>query len=181
MKNKLQLLILSCLFFFITVASASAATLTGTIGGIDTELIESFTLVFDVDDSFALSTSTFGDAIPSAISYGWSGDFTAGTNTLTISNADYDALIGSSPNPLNNGQLFNIDYTGLITGLSKAYFFDMTGLDENVFTVEITNPNWLADGNLQFDATNAVPIPSALLLLGSGLLGLVGLRRKRMS
>ena len=28
---------------------------------------------------------------------------------------------------------------------------------------------------------SSVPIPSALLLLGSGLLGLVGLRRKKMS
>ncbi len=71
-----------------------------------------------------------------------------------------------------------VDADGNPLGSPHPYFTDSEG-----------NPiydNWLTRGSGGFDldeigVLNQVPIPGALWLLGSGLLGLIGIRRKRAS
>ncbi|RJQ80847.1 MAG: hypothetical protein C4519_09445 [Desulfobacteraceae bacterium] len=59
-----------------------------------------------------------------------------------------------------------------------------SGIDFSVDLSDVNHFNWLwqgPDGTADIYATvtlNAVPVPPALLLLGSGLLGLLGLRRR---
>lgn len=177
MKKNCKLFVVLCLIFFTFAATASAAIMSGNIKGIDSELIESFTLLLEVGDDFSLNNSSFGSAIPSNVALGWLGDFVHNSNILTISNANWDYLFSSVSNPLKNGQLFSIDYTGSIVGFTNIEFFDYTGL--TTFDVQIANlDTWLTDENVNFVVGAPVPIPGAFYLLGTGLIGIVGLKRK---
>jgi hypothetical protein len=87
---------------------------------------------------------------------------------------DIDLIQTLSPLSVTGGI---IDYVG--SSLANAYF----GVEYNdgygLRTVELNETGWTTDQNLQITAP--VPLPSAFLLLGPGLLGLAALKKKFVS
>ena len=89
----------------------------------------------------------------------------------TIELADaFDPLVGSSTS--FNGE------TGYST---KSFIFAATGTYTLGFGVANSGGDTLFDSALLVDNVSVVPVPPALLLLGSGLAGLAVLRRRRES
>ena len=78
--------------------------------------------------------------------------------------------------PLKNGgvQLDQLSPTGYID--QALYFYDNPN-GANPYGVQVAVIRTMADGSTIINPS-AVPIPASVLLLGSGLLGLIGIRRK---
>lgn len=98
------------------------------------------------------------------------------TTTLSVGNYVIAATVGDDPytyNPVNVNWHSNISYTGdVFDSTNQALPVTWTSI-ESVGSVQGVNvgsfgPNFVA-----------TPIPAAAYLLGSGLIGLVGIRRKR--
>ncbi len=126
--------------------------------------------------------------------YGWDGTTTRGYNIITsemgymyyenLGNLGYRSTDGTYPQPgygLNNTDLFDnlqsytywsgTDYN---SNSNYAWYFNFRGGGQFPLTKNNTYNAWAVhDGDI-----GAVPIPSSIWLLGSGLLGLVGVRRK---
>ena len=97
-------------------------------------------------------------------------------NIFKYGAADWDKLSTGVKNPMtNNGTICSFEYNGEITGCSNFLFFDYTGIDLNP-VILLNQDTWLSDGEMKFGS--AVPIPTAIWLLGSGLIGMFGVRRK---
>jgi hypothetical protein len=74
---------------------------------------------------------------------------------------------------LSNGLICTFDYEGLILGLTDiVQFSDPAGVNQ------LENLGLLAEFTETGLHIAPVPIPSAVLLLGSGILGMLGIRRK---
>jgi hypothetical protein len=95
----------------------------------------------------------------------------------TLSSDDGSLLLGSNASMTSNG-LYYFDITDLYNGWVNGE--DNNGLvlasDVGIKLAGIGN----ADGSAPYiSSVSAVPVPAAVWLLGSGLLGSLGLRRKR--
>jgi hypothetical protein len=173
------LLSVFCLMTVFTITSYGA-TMSVSIDGISPSIeIGSVTIVWDVAEDFTLESAaaTDGNAIPEKISMGWMSTLShSGTaRTLTYGNADWDFLGNFGKNPMHNGTVCSFDYSGTIEGYSDLLFFDYTG--EYTYPVQLLNPDtWISEGEMRA----VVPIPGTVLLFGSGLLGLMGIGRRRM-
>jgi hypothetical protein len=100
---------------------------------------------------------------------------------------DYARGIGGVVNNLNDAlrlgeglvvSMTSVDtYFGIdINNLSTA-IFDFNGENGEIITqLFVFSDDW--DGDTQIVTASAVPIPSAILLLGGGLLGILGIRRR---
>ena len=106
-------------------------------------------LDFDIDGIFAVYNIWFGEGDPQILKWDTATDDTWWINTWTIPGADLVAITSDLAG--------NVE-VALYTGVGYQF-------DESDF-VKI---------KLEY---NAVPIPGSLLLLGSGVLGLIGIRRK---
>ena len=175
--------ILLSVFCLMTVFTMTAygATMSVSIEGITPSIeIGSVTIVWDVADDFILDSAiaTDGNAIPNKILVGWSStlSYSETDGTLTYGNADWDFLMDTdNKNPMLNGTVCSFDYSGTIRDYSDLLFFDYTGKD--TYPVQLLNQEtWLSEGEMRC----CVPIPGAVLLLGSGLLGLIGIGSRRM-
>ncbi|MFZ2223231.1 MAG: hypothetical protein WAV26_00940 [Candidatus Deferrimicrobium sp.] len=119
-------------------------------------------------------------------------NFAAGTTTVGLKSAnnsywnkmDLGGVFGAVgslntfiPQPSNNVYGVEANLAALATGgyVDQTLYFYQNGLglSDTGFTLRT-----LADGTTQVLAASAVPIPPSVLLLGSGLLGMIGIRRK---
>lgn len=134
--------------------------------------------------------------------YGFGADISAPTDAIT---SDFTLSIGSGiPSPsltslwvtwvasIPTLGVQSLDFldpgaalgNGLILSIQSPFDFELsnfiltdnagTAYSKDLFDI-ITGTN---NGNLTYTISNPVPIPSALLLLGSGLVGMIGFRRK---
>ena len=143
--------------------------------------IESVTLVWNVGDSFKISGGPLlGQALPPAKGdSGWeqaASIVDSFDNTYTWGAANFGYLLDDQENPIvSNGAIVSFDYAGNILGFKDILFFDKSGT--NTYNLTLLNPTtFVQDGSAKFAP---VPIPAALWLLGSGLVGLVAIRRRR--
>jgi hypothetical protein len=80
--------------------------------------------------------------------------------------------------------LSDADVGGLLGGSHRVVIVDLGFLEPETkftahFTMQCTNDNLMGRGTLP-DASDPVPEPGTLLLLGSGLIGILAFWRKRM-
>lgn len=86
------------------------------------------------------------------------------------SHREFQAWQNTSTNKVGNIISYNLDSTGV------EYVFDITGLDLG----SVIGLHWtMKCGNDVFEGQAQVPEPGTLLLMGLGLIGLAGLRRKK--
>ena len=178
--------LLICLCFFPGFANAS--TVTYTTPNSTVTLGDTFTLSIvgqdfttgtvggNVDISWDTSILTLDSTASPDVIKTWPGsDFSPnfqGTNTIRIAVGDSANLF----NPVAYGPAFDIAdllFTASGPGTTAITLtpFNWADVDFSAFSSQPTG----IGGNI---TVNAVPIPGALWLLGSGLIGMVGLRRK---
>lgn len=148
----------------------------------------SFTLdvsIADVADLYALQFDiTFDPTIISALSItegsfllgGGSTFFIPGdinNNVGTISFTG-DTLIGGISGVTGSGVLATLNFQSLAVGTSPIELMNVILLDSNFFDISFTTAN--ASINVA-----PVPLPTAFWLLGAGLIGLIGFRKKLYS
>lgn len=121
---------------------------------------------FDVEPASEFSSFIPGDIIPSS----WTGIF---SNSPTITWFDFQNDAGSE-DPLISGMLGRFDSDVILSNFGL-------GVSGGIGAPEIDREFWVNLDEISNTYTitgTPVPIPPALLLFGSGLIGLVGLRRK---
>ena len=163
LMKKIIFVMLICLIIF-PLQSAYSATVVNFAGGGPLENAV-YAFQFEVNPNSGWTFNP-GAAVPSS----WEGQ-TTGSPIFFIDTSD------PRENPLISGkQLGNFDF-GLQTVSLKD--FVLTGLDgEDLITISPDLYNVTFDEKMDTYTITGVPIPGAVWLLSSGLLGLVGLRRK---
>ncbi len=183
--NKLKTILLVSIFALTAGAGAVQAalvdfTLTGTVGtadagnGFGLNINDSITVTGIFDDSVLAGTGAEG-VVFSAVS-GNSLNISAGLVSFTEAD-DVDYSLGSSPT-LNfvDGSFAGFDYAA---NFGAYGFFNSTGLsidsgDNNPFPgTKFVTGTWTDY------SVSAVPVPAAVWLFGSGLLGLAGVARRK--
>ena len=191
---KRLLFVLLSLVVMVFAGGANAAILTVDVDGLDSILpdtIWSYQINFDVSGSFdwyASGSVVFNttdqhlwEAAPGFFIPNWNlnSNLNLTTGQLVILADDKD-FGDPARSPLINGTLFSVTYPD---DVSLSLAFDSFLLSSDLTTpVDMFKIPSLAvfgagEHKLTFSAS-PVPIPSALLLFGGGLLGLVGIRRK---
>ncbi|MBW1925121.1 MAG: PEP-CTERM sorting domain-containing protein [Deltaproteobacteria bacterium] len=146
--------------------------------------IGGFTFWFDVSDDFdLLSDRNFGSGIPGDGSFGWAFDAnqvvgSQGARLFKVGAFDQDGLYLDDPHNLQDGILLQFEYAGEIYEAKKIEFSNYAGDTSGPSDFNLS-ASLSPSGLLISSSTTVIPIPSTVLLLGSGLFGLVALRRKR--
>ena len=189
--RRFSVIVMSCLMFLFFSANLIAATYSIEAEGLpDLSEIESLKIFFDVGDDFTYITDSLvlGSDIPENQAedtlYPWTfvddnPTVSSSTFIVEIYNSDvYDftEIAGFADgvyneNNLVNGVLATFDFTGTIT-FNSCKANNSEGLSISYDLIANENANGVTF------STSAIPIPSAIMLLGGGLLGLIGIRRK---
>ncbi|VAW54702.1 hypothetical protein MNBD_GAMMA06-552 [hydrothermal vent metagenome] len=162
-------------FLSMAVSNAYAATINGSfgIGGAFTATGTDLSDVTDISLSTVFGVDGTGDTDDvTFFSTGLGGSTESltlaltGTNFLTIEGWSFEL---TSLNVVDqNSGLLTLDGTGILTGID----FDPT---DAIWTFSASSLN----GYSMSIATTVVPVPAAVWLFGSGLLGLVGIARRK--
>ena len=117
-------------------------------------------------------TLTFDSLVKSVSIYG--GDY--GGDSDRFSMTAYDTL-GNMLVSADTGSFSGIDPLYTVGGWSGDYRYLSIGAN-NIKSVVLTQVTWGCIWDNLSTETSAVPVPAAFWLLGSGLLGLIGFRKK---
>ena len=173
--------------FFVSMPAivCASSTFTVNIEGVTGQEIQAFTLWFDIGEDFTFSDFTLGDAVPTVGTLGW--EVVKGIDDGSIFEDpergwvykvdvyDADGLWTNNPNFLVDGELFTFVFDGTLSGLTDV-----------VQLITINAENLIASGAFTYSISDngvvisAVPVPPAILLLGSGLAGIFAMRRRRL-
>ena len=163
-----RIFVVLALLVFFTVPSAFAATLTIEALNVTDRDLGGFIMNFEgiTDASFAK-----GDAISS-----WFGAVTPNKLVAGVTQLEAVDLLGGSP--MVDGLIGTLTYVGTI-GWSSVQFpngYEFRTESNEIDSLMTVTGN-LADGSTL--TSQPVPIPSAILLLGGGLISLIAVRRRR--
>jgi hypothetical protein len=184
LKKKIsQIVILSVFMLCFFPGFSTAALFTIDIDGLPEpdSGIQSFSIWLSVDSDFAFTDFVYGDAVPQGEAgqvIGWDQQADIATDptrglVFKVGGLDQDGAFLSNSFNLTNGDIVTFDYSGTILGVTDIFQFSDPAGDNQVAAL-----------GLQYDFTDSalqisnVPIPPGILLLGSGLLGLIGIRRR---
>lgn len=102
--------------------------------------------------------------------------------SIVLSGVNFQALVDGSSGPSGDLILFGTIelHCDAATGLTDLYLFDPDrgGAFDHIVLFDGTVLDGDLAGGIKLAEINQVPIPGAIWLLGSGLLGLIGLRRR---
>ena len=190
MKKSRNLLIVLITVFTLFLFSPLAFSATFTADILDLSNpsgIAGYTIWLSIGNDFNFSGFSHGPAMPSGQPgqvFGWMDgpaekiveNEPGKGRVFKFGSSDFDnALSGGAKRfDLENGILFSFSYDGSITDLSLVQFDPGDGT--NLFPDSIESRGFTADG-VTFGTV--VPIPSAIFLLGGGLLSLIAVRRRR--
>lgn len=173
-------LLLSALFVLVLAGTSSASTFYGD----PSQLYGEWTGSIVVGDTISGYSLTIGDDAtahdPDNLTDGYfylPSSFVSSSDTYTI--------LGSTPEAtyttiINNGMVDTITYiesavNGWYTFLTLIFNTELDELNLTGFTYDLSDGS---SESIGAHLTRATPIPGAVWLLASGLVGLVGLRRK---
>lgn len=200
MKKIAILIIISfCTLSFIPNAKANTVSII--LSGTENVEISGFQLFFiEPDGSYGWPVEFDNNVIPPTcdFSYDWgnavpySGDYWGLDTYIDGIDDDVDHVRGIllyadsfvSWNKLDDGIVLTMTSENTIFGInisdSKKQFYDFQGDFGKIIPPELLNFDeiWLSGD--QTVIISAVPIPGGLILLGSGLIGLIGLGRRRI-
>jgi hypothetical protein len=171
-----KVFVITAIFLAIFVFNYPAHSATLTVDVINLDILPPGTGIVSYQTNFNVTGGTIDTVDFSADQpdiFGILGGFNqTGTNLVILADNNFN------PTPLlNNGGLYTITYPDTV---SLSLTFDSFILSDNTTVVPM---NKIPDGAI-FGAGantltfNPVPIPSTVLLLGAGLMGLVGIRRR---
>lgn len=189
MKKKSRLLgaVCACMFSLFTTATYAAIVefqFTGTVDGLDSGLTSEFALGESVIGSYKVDDVTFA-ATDLMVTIGGDYVLTATTGTVSIVPGTWFIVAfysGFTGNPIGGQtpEYFDIQLDDPNTVLQSGVL--PLSYDISSFGNDRSNINFPDDLNrLDFTVLSitAVPIPAAVWLFGSGLLGLVGLAGRK--
>lgn len=180
MLKKTLLFTFTILFAIGFSLTVNASTFDISIENVEPFDLSGFTVWLEVGDDFSVDESLFstGSAIPDS----WLADgnlgnivtLDSGETIFKIGYSDFNALIDPEDlSPMTSGSLFSFEYTGTII---DSFLIKLP---------DLYNTDYYENGTIMIGSIDAnslvlapVPIPSAILLLGGGLLGMLGIRRK---
>jgi hypothetical protein len=193
MKSSLKLLAVLAFvgLLCITPSAFAATTFTASIENLEalpglgfTSGVFSFNVEMNVSDNFEFDNFQRGGAIPTGAILGWANSPEPGIldGKFRYGAFSQDKLFLDTDDPLQNGILFSFDYDGtnddVSAGepvLSEFLAENANGDRVNLHAIGVLLITEFTEDTL----TYAVPIPSAIFLLGGGLISLLAVRRRR--
>lgn len=143
-------------------------------------------LVFDiVDDVTGVSVVSFEDGLNNDLSGAYNVELNV-NNNITPGNTVVDLSIKTTTGI--NGGIYNAasmgsntsnafpDIATLVLNIDAPVSWSLSSIDNDILRMQRVGDN---DGSLKIPGVPGVPVPAAVWLFGSGLLGLVGIARRR--